>query len=471
MTRTLVSSAAIALALLAQPVAAQTAAQPAPVRDPMAEVLAAAERAAAQAERAAEEARKAYQSAQEAASGARAAVNFARQSMGLPPSPAPALASSTPSTPMSVEDENLPVGNSAGHRSGSDLAAADEADAAASFRQGLAVSLANGPAGGGPKASYRPELQLLASSTEKEASLALNFDISTSLKEGQLSSNQFGLTFTGKLDDDKDAKLVGFDGFPNGGKIELGFTHYWGSYHLDGIEKTGVAKARANCEAKLGKGEKACDPYEYKTGVSEFVKEYAPAELNELLKAVMPGTTWFMGGSLSGTQSRFKYLDRASFSMKKVDHFGYSAAVYGGALFDSGLTSLSGRFEYGRAYEDADPVTICQPITGTVQSQCITAADGKPTKTDMGIVSVEVRKAIPIGNALDSIAIAPKFSYDVVNDGYSVSVPLYLATDSTGALHGGIRALYVNEKDKTGARKGDFTLGLFVGVPFNPLGF
>ena len=59
-----------------------------------------------------------------------------------------------------------------------------------------------------------------------------------------------------------------------------------------------------------------------------------------------------------------------------------------------------------------------------------------------------------------------EITIDVTSGEYSIGAPVYLVTDGDGKLRGGVQGTYTNKKDKDGKRKGDFALGLFIGVPF-----
>ena len=63
-------------------------------------------------------------------------------------------------------------------------------------------------------------------------------------------------------------------------------------------------------------------------------------------------------------------------------------------------------------------------------------------------------------------ATASSTTIDVTSGEYSIGAPVYLVTDGDGKLRGGVQGTYTNKKDKDGKRKGDFALGLFIGVPF-----
>jgi hypothetical protein len=233
-----------------------------------------------------------------------------------------------------------------------------------------------------------------------------------------------------------------------------------------------ITVARANCRgAETGKAnrDELCDPNNFADGAGGFVAKYNPENYRSYLGAAFPDNVTFYGVEFAGNQASYKFLNRPTFAMGKESHFSYSATVFGGMLLDHGLTSVGGSFTYGRNFEAADDVTICQTTAVPGQSQCITAADGAPSRSIDKIIAIEFRHAFAgkIGE-LANAAIGAEFSYDLKSKAYSLDVPLYLISDDKGQLRGGIRGTYLNQRDTVnGGRDGDFGLSLFVGVPFS----
>lgn len=423
----------------------------------------AAEHAAAEAEAAAGEAERAAAAARRAARSARQAATQAHiAAYGQPP--ALVATGTEPRVDAALPpEENLPV-----RRPSTSVAKFDPADAQRQLSSGLGTSVANGPNESALKSSPIPEFQLLASSKDKVASLAWTFDLSRQPRSGKLALDQLTLTASGKLNDSGDAEIVGLDGFTNGSEIKLFYIHYSTDVVLDGTEKDEVAQARERCLAQLGAKPDECNPYDYAGGVSMFVAKYYPGGLRNLLRTVLPSSIWYYGAGFTGNQASYKYLDRATFAVKKEDHFGFGGTLFGGVLLNRGQTSIGGSFDYRRSHKERDPITLCQLVAGTAQTQCLTAPDGSPKRGTQAILGLEFRHAFPVDvGSYTSLAIAPKFSADVDNDAYSLAFPIYFADDGTGKLRGGIRGVYLNKQAATGGREEDFTLGLFVGVPFS----
>lgn len=403
-----------------------------------------------------EAADRAASEAERAAVSARAAANAARAIAGLPPiaplqPPQNAAAPTVSAGPISA------------------IAAPESPDSSRLGTAAVAASVANGPNESPLKSTAAPDIQLLASSEDKIASLALTIDVGGRAPPGRLSTQQFSLTASGKLNDSTgEAQIIGLDGFNAGNQIKLVFTGYEGALNLTGVVPGQVEEAERRCRALPGSTPAACVAEDFPTGASMFVAKYYPDGLKPLLKQVIPGPIWLYGAGFTGTQGSFEYLDRTTFSMKKEDHFGLGGTVFGGALFNYGQSAIIGSYEYRRSFSESDPVTLCQPVSGTIQTECVTAADGPPTRKRRSLLGLEFRHAFPapIGS-YSSFAIAPRFVIDTRNGDYSLGVPLYLAGDGTGKLRGGVKGVYTSKKDKDGKRDGDFALGVFVGVPFS----
>jgi hypothetical protein len=318
-----------------------------------------------------------------------------------------------------------------------------------------------------------PSLQFLASDDDKVASLGFTLDLKPKQPKDAIVDSQASFTASSKLDDSGDAKVLGLKGFAKGTEIKAAYTHFSARLHLTGTpdttqEKVAIENCKASPEGKAGTV--VCDPASYNpNGASAFVAHYNREGYPEYL-GQFAGLPTFYGVEIAGNQAGYNYLDRTAFATKSESHFGYKGTLFGGGLFsgkDGSQTSITGSYTWGRAYNENDEITLCQPLAGGVQSQCLTAKDGAPGKQDLSIFSLEIRYAFgaEVGEYAKA-AIAPEFSYDVESEAYSVTLPVYLVGDDKGKLRGGVRAVYLNEKQPTGGRDDAFTLGVFVGVPF-----
>jgi type II secretory pathway pseudopilin PulG len=412
----------------------------------------------------ASDARRAAQAAREAAAAAELAAKAARDAAEAAARAAGEMPETTGSGATLPAEQNLSVDE---RKSAKAKISAERTQAS------IAQGVANGPNGRALKSTSTPDLQLLATSKDKIASLAWTFDVSGSPRPGKLTATQLTATATTALDSEGEAEILGLKGFPGGTELSLNLIHYIAGFAADGTERTEVAEARSRCRAHPDNAGKPdidtlCNPYEFKNGVSRFVEKYYKEGLRPMLRGVMPGSIYFVGGELTANQTDFDYLDQAAFAMQSKSRFGYSGTVFGGLILPSGQTSFTASFTYGRKYKAADPITLCQAINAVPQTQCITAPGAAPARRSQAIVSLEARHAFPANvGEFARFAIAPEVSFDLESDAYSLDLPVYLMGDGSGKLRGGVRFGYLNSKQADGGREGDFSLGMFVGVPFS----
>lgn len=468
----LLGAASIAVA---PPALAQTA-----VTDP-AQELQAAQQAIDRAQTAVEQAQFALDKAREALKAAREASSSARGAAGLPvpdmlvdsarradrsaAPPVETAASGTTSKPAApvMGIPVHPAGAAVASEGGELAAGGDKSD----FGKGLARSIVNGPNSSPLKSSQTPDLQFIASAKDKIGSIAWTLDLKSNPSPGWMSADQLTFTASSKLDDNSNADIVGLDGFSNGAELKFAWTHYATRFvPPKPTDRGNIEEAERRC-AEVEKDPAKCDAYGYSDGgVSVFVKKYYPEGLRPLLDLILPEPVWYYGAGFNTNQASYKYLDRAAFAPKKDDHFGYGGTVFGGAVLPRGLTSIGASIDYKRKYKAADELTLCQPLSGSIQSQCYTLPDGAPTRQDAAIFGVELRHAFAAKSGASGLAVAPKASFDVANDAWSIDVPVYFVGDGAGKLRGGVRGVYLNQEAKDGGREDSFAVGLFVGVPF-----
>jgi hypothetical protein len=407
-------------------------------------------RAALAAEQAARAAEAAAAAARDAAAAATLAAEAARRSAPEPAGPPPA-------------DENLPVGP--------DGMLPDDR-AAEVFETAIEAGVANGPNYRSLKASGSPDFQLIASDDEKVASLAWTLDLHAPSRAGRLNSTMMTLTASHDLDSDGPTEFADLGGLTGGTEVKLSFVHYSSAFTPDQMNLAHVEEAERRCRIReAGAPDLAtlCAAAEYQQGgVSAFVAKYNPGSLRPFLDSVVPGPVTFFGVEAAINQADFSYLDQPAFEVRDASKFGFGGTLFAGVLFDVSATSLTGSFTYARSYRAARQITLCQPINAIPQSQCITAAGGPPKREEQAVIALEMRHAFPapVGE-FAKLAIAPELSFDVKNSAYAVDLPIYFVANGTGKLRGGLRLGYVNTKGEDGGREDDFSLGLFVGVPFS----
>jgi hypothetical protein len=429
------------------------------------------------AESAVREARMAADAAERAARNAEAALEALKAARGA--ITAPAADTGEPGTRPAPPSENMIV-------VAPDATAIRKVDAA-TINRALASSVANGPNDSFLKTAEAPDLQFTVSEKEKVASISVSFNQSRTTNDRYLLTDQFTLSGSSKLDESGETSLGGLKGFANGTDVSLIYTNFRTPVVWSKASRPQVERARTNClkqkqdvrargltakeiDAAIEAEAKACNPYDYATGVGDFAARYNAEQYRELLNSVLPGQVDFYGFKVTGNQAAYTYLDRALFKQEKESQFGFSASVFGGALLKNGQTALTGSFTYKRDYEAADMVNLCQPVGATTLTQCISSADGKPTRKNQAIFALEGRYAFSTkAGSFTKLAIAPEVSADVNNEAYSVVFPFYFAGEETGKLRAGVRGVYTNQKDKEGGRDADFQIGVFIGSPFSLL--
>jgi hypothetical protein len=169
---------------------------------------------------------------------------------------------------------------------------------------------------------------------------------------------------------------------------------------------------------------------------------------------------WGVSGAIAN--EKFDYLDVPTISKISTDRVGYEARAFVGLINTQDDFSFRASAKYLRMFKSAEETQLCKPVAvaGT-PPECITGANGKPTKSNSTVIEVEARKLFPFGAAGEGskIAIAPMVRYDVDKKDYSIEVPVFLAPNKEGRLDGGIRFGYRSDTK-------DFGIGLFVGIPF-----
>jgi hypothetical protein len=351
----------------------------------------------------------------------------------------------------------------------------------------ISQSVANGPTDRALSASAVPDIQLVASADKKVASLDFSFRLG-SPNGTDLAFTQASARVATTVDDtDENNILFGLRGFSGGTEVTFRLTHFFAGMPtparaVNRNERSVLAQAAlANADAAIYQ---ASEPCASGPGIAAAVRaetcagdtrsmsflraaeRFGQRELDLFVAAAAPKFP-FIGVSFTGNQDSFRYLNRASFAIASESHFGYEATIFGGIVMPSTDTALTATYTYTRRFEAQSPVSLCQTINAT-QEQCLTGPDGPPDRTHGSILSLEWRQGIGApGGGGAQFAIAPELSYDLESHAYALDVPIYLARDGAGKLRGGIRAGYVNRRDGSGGREGEFSLGVFVGAPFS----
>jgi hypothetical protein len=364
------------------------------------------------------------------------------------------------------------------------------------------ASVANGPNDRELKTSDAPQIQLLATADAKTVSMSWSYKFD----RGERGVTQFTLGVSTALNDNgRGTELLGLKGFPGGTEVTLNFTHFSAAFNeIDTVRSRSMAETAQDfgrnetdsCAARwaaLGErdAERLCDEgmtalraqvaarvETTRLGIAPETEEEARATIlrsrsasdigSFLLTHTPPSSIWFLGSEFTGNQDNFKYLDQPLFRTLKSSKFGYTGSVFTGWIWPMSRASVMGSVSYGRTYDAQGAITLCQAINAIPQSQCITAPAGRPERSTSAIATLDVRKALLFESGRGAtLAIAPSASIDLRNGDYSFDLPIYFAQDDKNKLIGGVRLGYLNTRKAGGGRSGDFSVGLFVGVPFS----
>lgn len=190
---------------------------------------------------------------------------------------------------------------------------------------------------------------------------------------------------------------------------------------------------------------------------------YTKPEEAQSIRGSRSGGLWFLGMAGAFSRAKYKFLTQAPLANSKITHNTYETKAFGGHVFGSGNVSLSGSLAYGRSYEPAASVQLCEPNGIGSQLACFTGPSGPPARTDEYIGAVELRWQLALPGVAKGtfVGIAPRISYEIKSKSALIDVPIYFVpSKDANSLNGGLRFGY-NTADK------EFGIGLFVGVPFS----
>jgi hypothetical protein len=119
--------------------------------------------------------------------------------------------------------------------------------------------------------------------------------------------------------------------------------------------------------------------------------------------------------------------------------------------------SLNFSFNYQEAFLDSD-FGMTQTKCINSGATCVNGFIGAPALQDKGLAGFDVRFKPMIGNF--TIGLDPGFTYDAINHAEAVQFPIYLVSDSTGNLTGGIRYDWTSTTHVS-------TVGIFVTSAFS----
>ncbi len=174
-----------------------------------------------------------------------------------------------------------------------------------------------------------------------------------------------------------------------------------------------------------------------------------------------PSKTLFIGMQSSIGYDIHSVIDRTQFRLTKEKRVGFDAEAFVGWILNGGNSSVRAGGGFTRSFETQAEAAVCGPPNASGQSTCINGQDGKPTKKETGYGTIGFRHILLRNKeALPVLAIAPSVTYLLKEKDFEVRLPLYLQRSKEGGLDAGVQTIF-----RTG--KNDFSVGAFIGVPFD----
>jgi hypothetical protein len=315
-----------------------------------------------------------------------------------------------------------------------------------------------GPIGGA-------HLQLDAAAKDKTGTVALE------LPAGPSQEWRFGLILSTPLDDNNEGRPANLDGLANGTKLTLrvGRFDIPAAIAPDLRAREIEGEAIRTCEFERrnpAPGDKVLPVEGCRTEpISNIV--HAAHRVREYNAHLLPYDATDYGLEAAVGVKDFKFLDPMTLAKGQSRKTQWSASVFYNQYLRHSKTAITFSIGYERAYKEADKETFCPAASAGNPVRCVTGAGAPPTRDESLKFAAGIRHQFMSKGKLLPLAIAPLVTYDALDDEWGVDLPVYFLSDSTGNLTGGMRLGYLNEKDQSGRRKDDITLGLFVGLSFS----
>jgi len=312
--------------------------------------------------------------------------------------------------------------------------------------------------------------QVTAGSTDSNVSLKLSYQASElplfnnpgTVRNGA-SFTTFSLTATAPLDKGQDSQTL----FSNGGlgkanSLALTAFHYMTNFRNPTAQDTAdLYKLCDQMRAKAQVGRvgvaavKPDDAAKLECAKSSFAK-YDPEDLSdaELLRAGPVSGGWGIGITGKAGQNNATFYDGSTLAKNTMQSKPWSVGAIVSYLFPSNESMISLAGDRRRVYKDQDTSTRCPASSTTTPVQCVTGSFGAPTGSTSSVVTLEGRTLLP-----RDMAISLSIARDLTKKVTAVEMPIYLTKNVAGALTGGVKVNWDNDKKKT-------TLGVFVGAPF-----
>ncbi len=130
-------------------------------------------------------------------------------------------------------------------------------------------------------------------------------------------------------------------------------------------------------------------------------------------------------------------------------------------LYPTPASAVLGSVEYGSGFEKPATLTICPPHEPTRPVSCRTGRFAPGVHDETLGLGVEYRQFLTA-----RLAIAPKFTADLLSSAWAIDTPISFVPDDKGNLIGGIRVGYQSRRNAEGRTEGDLKGSIFVGSRF-----
>jgi hypothetical protein len=165
---------------------------------------------------------------------------------------------------------------------------------------------------------------------------------------------------------------------------------------------------------------------------------------------------WVMTTDLSLGERSFSFLDATTLTAGKKSGSSYAISASVGKLI-LGEHDIYWGLGYSdeRSFKAGDKMQLCQPIGTDGALRCSEAVLGEPKREHKKIVFTELRTLLS-----ERFGLRPRINYESEDSVLGYQLQVYFIPNGDKALTGGLDFGYRDDDN-------DFTVGLFVGVPFS----
>lgn len=156
------------------------------------------------------------------------------------------------------------------------------------------------------------------------------------------------------------------------------------------------------------------------------------------------------------------YFSDTALAKSSVDRYPWQLGAAATYVFEHGLMSLTLGYNFQKSYEDGrsdgDKEVVCPPSSGA-NVTCVDGYIGPPQRQVKHLFSADWRFIAPTSLFSIPIGIDPGVTYDAKSHEYAFQFPIYIATNSSKGLTGGVRYDYTSKKKES-------IFGVFVSAAF-----